>query len=610
MGCPTYTTFMPSLRWLVKTGKPKVFSIFKNATTVGHASGNDVELSAEGVARHHAQLVFDGRDFTLSEIDEQAEILINGKKKRRSRIEHQDRIQLGEAELVFSIFDEVSSAPAEQVGSPASEVSGLSKLQEFSERLMQIKAVPELLDALLDAVVEISHADKGFLVWIENGEPKVVAARNLQKESLPAGVRHLSDSIIASVIENKRPIIVSDALHDTQFSSSESVMNLKLSSVMCAPLIAQGQLLGVLYVGNDRVVRLFEESSLEVFRIFAAQASLILQNALLLNQVQADRDELRSRLTPASFGEIIGHAAGLLEVLRQVDKVANTDVSVIITGETGTGKELIARQIHRASPRAKGPFVVVNCGAIPENLMESEIFGHVRGAFTGAIATREGKFQAANGGTLFLDEIGELPLSLQVKLLRALQERVVTKVGDTKPEKVDIRVLAATHRNLAEEIRKGTFREDLYYRLNVVNLHLPSLRERGDDVLILAKAFVQRYAEELGSKVKGFTPNAVIAMKKYDWPGNIRQLENRVKKALVLCERTLIGPEDLDLFAEVLTPILPLAEAKEDFQRRYILEVLERNHGNRTKTARDLGVDPRTIFRYLERGPDASSSDE
>ncbi|MCA9606687.1 MAG: sigma 54-interacting transcriptional regulator, partial [Myxococcales bacterium] len=231
--------------------------------------------------------------------------------------------------------------------------------------------------------------------------------------------------------------------------------------------------------------------------------------------------------------------------------------------------------------------------------------GHVRGAFTGAVATRNGRFQAADGGTLFLDEIGEMPVALQVKLLRALQEKVVVKIGDTKPEPVDIRVVAATNRDLEEEIQKGTFREDLFYRLNVVNLHLPPLRERGDDVVLLAKYLLQKYSEEFGSKVKGFTPNALIALKKYDWPGNVRQLENRIKKAIVLCDKTLVGPEDLDLFPEALAPIQSLAQAREDFQRRYILEVLERNNGNRTKTARDLGVDPRTIFRYLEREPDA-----
>ena len=190
---------------------------------------------------------------------------------------------------------------------------------------------------------------------------------------------------------------------------------------------------------------------------------------------------------------------------------------------------------------------------------------------------------------------------MQVKLLRALQERVVFRVGDSKPEKVDIRVVAATNRVLEDEIRAGRFREDLYYRLNVVNIFLPPLRQRGDDVLIIAKALLSKYAEELGSHVQGFTPQALAAIKKGSWPGNVRQLENRIKKALVLCDKSLLSPEDLDLGKEEETSILPLEKAKEEFQRKYVLEVLERNNGNRTQTARDLGVDPRTIFRYLER---------
>jgi transcriptional regulator with PAS, ATPase and Fis domain len=248
-----------------------------------------------------------------------------------------------------------------------------------------------------------------------------------------------------------------------------------------------------------------------------------------------------------------------------------------------------------------GPFIVINCGAIPENLIESELFGHVKGAFTGAVASRPGKFQAADRGTLFLDEIGELPLNLQVKLLRALQERVVFRVGDSKPEKVDIRIVAATNRVLEEEIKAGRFREDLYYRLNVVNIFLPPLRDRGDDVQIIAKALLSKYAEELHSPVQGFTPQALGAIRKHTWPGNIRQLENRIKKALVLCEKNLLGVEDLELDQAGENAILPLEKAKEEFQRKYVLEVLERNNGNRTQTARDLGVDPRTIFRYLER---------
>jgi len=225
----------------------------------------------------------------------------------------------------------------------------------------------------------------------------------------------------------------------------------------------------------------------------------------------------------------------------------------------------------------------------------------VKGSFTGAVATRPGRFQAAAGGTLLLDEVGEMPPSLQVKLLRALQDRAVVKVGDTRPEAVDIRVVAATNKVLEEEVKKGAFREDLYYRLHVVSIRLPPLRDRGDDVLVLARWFLQRAAREFGSRARGFAPAAVAAMRKYHWPGNIRELENRLKKAAVLADGPLVTAQDLDLRPEELEPAMPLAQALEEYRKRYINEMLERNGGNRTKTAKDLDVDPRTVFRHLEK---------
>jgi transcriptional regulator with GAF, ATPase, and Fis domain len=611
---------MPTLKWFPTQGAPRHFTLFKPVSTIGRALGNDVAVQTPGIADTHAQVLFDGRDFNLEEVDKTGEILVNGKKKRRARLVHGDRLTLGDAELTFSMFDEPAretppqsaqkNGPESGSGSPSMQLAGVRKLYEFSEKLMTMKQLDELLEAMLDAVLEVTGGEKGLILLMDDaleaeksgeGKPVVRASRHVNKESITNTAGVISDSIVRRVLETGKAIIVSDALSDTQFGSSESVVALRLSSVMCAPLVSQGHVTGAMYVGNDRVKGLFERSQLDVLSIFAGQASLILQNALLLTALRADKEKLQTELKDKRFGEIIGVCPSMMEVFRKLQKVATTDISVLITGETGTGKELIARELHRRSNRANGPFVVINCGAIPENLIESELFGHVKGAFTGAIGSRPGKFQVADKGTLFLDEIGELPLNLQVKLLRALQERVVFRVGDSKPEKVDIRIVAATNRILEEEIRAGRFREDLYYRLNVVNLFNPPLRERGDDVLIIAKALLSKFADELGSSVQGFTPQALSAIKKNLWPGNIRQLENRIKKALVLCEKTLLSPEDLDLGANAENPILPLEKAKEEFQRKYVLEVLERNNGNRTQTARDLGVDPRTIFRYLER---------
>lgn len=582
-----------------------MFAIYKRVTSIGRAGANDVSVDSDSLQDHHAQVVFDGRDFSLNAVDPGGVILVNGKKKKKSKIFHNDKLTLGDVELVFSLYDEGSSREQNDEGSQTSELAGMVKLSDFNRRLLEIRRVPDQIEALLDAVIDVVHANKGFVILLQDGDPTIAAARNVDHETIPDAVTQLSDSILRRCIDTRQPLIVSDAVNDTMFRSSESVLNLQLSSVMVAPLIAQGQLLGLIYIGNDNVVNLFEQSSLDILTVFAGQASLILQNAILLDQLTTDRDRMAEELDAQRFGDIIGSCPSLLQVFRRVEKVAVANISVLITGETGTGKELIAHELHRRSNRAEKPFIVVNCGAIPENLMESELFGHVRGAFTGAVATRQGSFQAADGGTLFLDEIGEMPLALQVKLLRALQEREVIKVGDTKPQSVDIRVVTATNRDLEACIKEGTFREDLYYRLNVVNVHLPPLRERGDDVVLLAKFLLKKYAAEFGAVVKGFTPKALEGMRDYDWPGNVRELENRIKKSIVLADKTLIGVDDLDLGGDPQRAVVPLAEAREDFTRQYILEILERNGGNRTRTARDLGVDPRTVFRYLEREPNA-----
>ena len=590
---------MATLRMQVPGRGVKVYHIYKKITSLGRSEEVDVSLPDPLLAESHAFIHFDGRDFNIATTERDAELFVNGRKRNKHRLAHEDRIRLGMAELEFSLYDE--PVTDETAARTLAELNSYKKLFEFSQKLMDKYELSDLLDSMLDVVVQVTNADKGFIVLLESGEPVVKVARNLRRETISDAVSQLSDSIIAKVIKSKAPLIISDALSDDEFKNSLSVVNLKLTSVLCVPLLERGNTLGMIYVGNDSVAQLFDETHLEVMTIFAAQASLLIRNALLVNELQLDNKTLHQRIEQIRFGEILGSSPPMQDVFRKVQKVAVTDISVLITGETGTGKELIAREIHTRSLRAKGPFVTINCGAIPENLLESELFGHVRGAFTGAVANKAGRFQSANGGTLFLDEIGEMPLALQVKLLRALQERVVMRVGDTHAEAIDIRVLAATNRDLEVEIRGGRFREDLYYRLNVVHIHLPPLRDRGDDIVVLARYMVGRYAPEYGGKVRGFSPQAVAAVKRHRWPGNIRELENRLKKAVVMADKALLGPEDLDLQPDDLPPVLSLADAKESFQRDYINEILALNNGNRTKTARDLGVDPRTIFRHLER---------
>ncbi len=592
---------MPSLRLTAPGHPPTIYHLHKKITSVGSGPDNDIVLPdplvPDGFAIH-----FDGQTYTVF-APKKTDFVVNGKKRSKHKLSHDERLVIGSCDLRFAMVDEAPPVEAEAANTVA-DIDAYQKLFDFSDRLMHVRDLTELLDALMDAVIEITNADKGFLILLEGETLDVKVARNLNRENIADAVSQLSDSIIAKVVRSRKPVIVSDAMHDDEFAAAKSVMHLRVSSVICVPLLDRGRLLGLIYVGNDSIRDLFQDQTLRVLTVFASQAALIVSNALLLNELRHDNKRLSDRLEQYRFGEIVGTSPPMQAVFRKVEKIAPTDISVLITGETGTGKELIAREIHNRSPRAGKPFITINCGAIPENLLESELFGHIKGAFTGAVANKQGKFQAADGGTLFLDEIGEMPIELQVKLLRAIQEKVVYRVGDTRPETCDIRILAATNRDLEKEIANGRFREDLYYRLNVVNVELPPLRARGDDVLVIARYLLSRYSREYDTRVKGLSPNAAVGIRKHNWPGNIRELENRIKKAIVLCESTVIGPDDLGLTGDVLPQILTLADAKDKFQREYINEVLALNNGNRTKTARDLGVDPRTVFRHLEKEAD------
>ncbi len=593
-------------------GKVQRYSIVRNLTTIGSSQDCHLVLKGPEIGATHVTLIHEPGRYKLESTQRANVFFVRGKKLRSHDLKHGDAIAIGSHELVFSAVDNVPSRDdSDDRKAAQSAIVAMQQLQAFSELLLRGGDLQQLLDELIDQVVAMTRASKGFLVLSSEGTDgyEIKVARNLERQPVDDASQLLSDNIIREVITTREAQIISDAYADSRFQSSLSVINLKLSSVMCVPLIVRGELLGLIYVGNDSVRDLFRGEQLETLKVFASQAALFIKNAQVLGELRSETEELAERLEHVRFGHLIGGCPQMIEVYNRVEKVASTDITVLIAGETGTGKELIAREIHNRSPRGNGPFITVNCGAIPENLIESELFGHVKGAFTGAVANQIGKFSAADKGTIFLDEIGELPLQLQVKLLRVLQEKQVQRVGEAKTTPIDVRVVAATNRDLGEEVRMSRFREDLYFRLNVIGIELPPLRERGDDVLLIARYLVGRFAKEYGREIdvsKAFSASAVHAMLRFAWPGNIRQLENHIKKALVLAEGPQIGAKDLDLEAPEGAKsdedlILPLADARELWQKEYINRILALNGGNRTKTARDLGVDPRTIFRHLEK---------
>ena len=571
----------------------------KPLVTIGRKAGNDVILDDAGVAAVHANLLKKGAAYALSSVEKGAEMYHNGQLVKQATLVDGDRLLIGRFELLLK-----DGAPAEAPPppDPTAPVDAMSRLVEFSATLMREESPERLFKKLLEAVVDLTRAEKGFVIVMRDGQSHLAASHNVGTEQLD--LSRVSDTIIEQVLRDRRAVIVSDALSDRRYGRAQSVVDLKLSSVMCVPLLFRNDLLGVLYLGNDAITGLFTEKDLALLQVWASQASLAVHAALMLNELKVSNRNLREQLRSRSQGSIVGSSRPMKDVFRMIRKVAPTDLTVLILGETGTGKELVARELHNLSDRAKKPFVSINCGAIPENLLESELFGHKKGSFTGAVADKLGKFEAANGGTLFLDEIGEMPMNLQVKLLRVLQERVIERVGELSPRPVDLRVVSATNKNLEDEIRDGRFREDLYYRLNEVAIHLPALRERGEDIHELARFFLQKYAEQYGSRAQGFTNECVRALLSHYWPGNVRQLENRVKKAVIMSDRALLNADDLGIAATDKRSIQPLDEATEDFKKGYIREALELNNWNKAETARDLGVDPRTIFRYIEKFED------
>ncbi len=336
------------------------------------------------------------------------------------------------------------------------------------------------------------------------------------------------------------------------------------------------------------------------------QLGLIVRRAFNLHRIEAENRALAERAGDDNrvLGRMITGAPEMVKVARTIERVANTNVSVMLLGASGTGKELLARGLHDASGRRGGAFIAINCAAIPENLLESELFGHEKGAFTGAVKTTEGKIELASGGTLFLDEVGDIPLPLQVKLLRFIQERTIERIGGRKAIDVDTRIVCATHQNLEAMIAAGTFREDLFYRLAEVVVKIPSLAERPGDAVLLAKAFLKRFSGEMNPQVTGFAPDALAAIDGWPWPGNVRELENRVKRATIMADGKLVTAADLDLQSRdnaAEGDVLNLKSAREAADRKMIRHALARSEGNISGTARLLGISRPTLYDLLKQ---------
>ena len=447
-----------------------------------------------------------------------------------------------------------------------------------------------------------------FLLDDITREIRIVAAHGLTKDQIKRGNYKIGEGIVGRVVERGSPMIIPDVGEEPLFlNKTGSRMKRSGISFLCVPINFKGESIGVLSadkIFKDKAITIDED-----VRVLEIVASIIAQYAVLwkhYRESEQERENLKLELRGKySLPNIIGNSDRMQAVFEAVHRVADSKTTVLLHGESGTGKELIAKAIYYMSPRSKGPFVKFNCASIPEGLLESELFGHEKGAFTGAIAARKGKFELADGGTLLLDEVGDLPFTLQPKILRVLQEKEFERVGGEKTIKVDVRLIAATNRNLEDLMLKGRFREDLYYRLNVVPIHMPALRERKEDILPLTEYFLNRFNNE-NNKDISLSSGAFKVLEGYRWPGNVRELENTIERLVVMSNGTTIEPSDLPVHLNVHSSRENLLRASltsgiVEIEKSSILHALEETGWVQAKAARMLGITPRQIGYKIKK---------
>jgi transcriptional regulator with GAF, ATPase, and Fis domain len=508
-------------------------------------------------------------------------------------------------------------ASSSDAGAPPSDARRLQRLLEINKAINTETDLGSLLDRIMDAAVELSSARRGFLVLWTKGEMQVVRARNMEKKDIASPESAISRHLIREAIDRRETVITARA--STERDEYASATGLDLKSVMVSPLVNRGRILGALYLDEPDRVGVFDEEDVSTLEAFCDTAAIALLNARQVEELKTRMESQRLRLRRVQiemrrrdeedvrrFGNLVTHSPKLKRVFDLLARVAETSFPVIVQGESGTGKELLAKAIHYSSLRREEPFVPMNCAAVPETLLDSELFGYQAGAFTGAVRGHKGLFEQADKGTLFLDEIEEMSPAMQGKLLRVLQEGEVRRVGGKATVKVDVRVIAATNKDMQEMVEQGAFRRDLYYRLNVIPVTIPPLRERMEDLEALIQDLLVRVAGA-GDEAPQVDPDAMEAMKRFDWPGNVRELENELKRLVAL---GVTQVRRADLKPEIQHPDrkrrttssddLPTLNIKE-LEKITIERALKSCNGNKTHAAKMLGLSRRGLLKKLER---------
>ncbi|MBN2737901.1 MAG: sigma 54-interacting transcriptional regulator [Spirochaetales bacterium] len=469
--------------------------------------------------------------------------------------------------------------------------------------------VKVLLTKIIDAATMLSGGEASSLMLVdpENNKLYFEIALGTKGEEIKKFSLNMGEGIAGWVAKNNTSLIVNDVDSDQRFHSDISQqVGFKTQSILAVPMRIRDKCIGVLEIINKTDGKLFNEADLKWLEIFANQAAIAIQNAKEYQRVKENLSQLQKQFhQTAEYHPFIGESRVIMEKLKIAQKAAETDSSVLLLGESGTGKELFAERIHLNSNRKDMPLIRINCAALPENLLESELFGHVKGAFTGAMSDRRGRFELADQGTIFLDEIGDMPLGLQVKLLRILQNKSFERLGSNQTQYVNVRIIAATNKDIENEVKEGRFRSDLYYRLNVLPIYIPPLRERIGDVMLLANFFLEKFCLETKKSFDGFSDDAKKYLESYGWPGNVRELENTIERAVVISQNKRITEKDLLINQHKadnnhINRNQDLKDAVNQFKRRFIINALDKNNWKQTVTAEQLGIQRTYLSRLIK----------
>jgi|ERR1043166_7056339 Nif-specific regulatory protein len=610
--------------------KGTTFPLTADRITIGRESASVVSLHHASVSRRHCVIEREGEEFKIRDLNSSNGTFVNGHPVNDKVLNHADQVRVGSIALLFLVeesHDTTSGSlvrfdDSQPINESAKQLRPESLLRQTEEvvdinvherltrdlgvlvkigtRINRLRHTQELVREILDSIFDIVPVDRGAIL-LSRGEKEFSLIHGKHRSEQAAEVR-VSRTVVERVLRDGVAILTNDIATSDTLNRAESLLAAQISSLICVPLIVFDKTLGVIYLDTSDPIIRFDEAHLQLVVAIAGMAAVSIENARQLEWLEGENTRLRSTL--AIEHNMIGESAAMNEVYGFIQRVAPARAAVLICGESGTGKELAAHAIHNNSPRAPQPFVAINCAALTETLLESELFGHEKGAFTGAIARKEGKLEVANRGTVFLDEIGEMPLPMQSRLLRFLQDHKIEHVGGTRSIELDVRVLAATNRDLEGAIKAGTFRQDLYHRLNVVRITMPPLRERREDIPLLASYFAEKYSKECKRPVNGITPEARAVLQNYEWPGNVRELENAIERAVVLGSSDMVGVDDLprrviDSAESTNAAGATYYELVNDAKRQIIMKAMEQSRGNYTEAAKALEIHPNNLHRII-----------